>query len=189
MSAIDARIGEDDRRLLLDHYAFYRALETGSRVPTTPAQRHFVAVCRGVSAPETDHEWAYARFKRACAAANLDEAVVLAARFVLTPPDPGAEDADGGQVIDVPVRPCAGCGRPISPERLQAIPEAALCVSCQERAESASTDWRVSEVECPRCAARGLRSRMVWRTARDPTIPGYFLGCSRFPDCRYVDRS
>ena len=38
---------------------------------------------------------------------------------------------------------------------------------------------------CPRCAAKGVRSLLVWRHARDPSIPGEFLGCSRFPDCRY----
>ena len=54
---------------------------------------------------------------------------------------------------------------------------------------AAPSDWRVSELVCPRCASQGHQSPMVWRTARDPTIPGYFLGCSRFPECRYIDRS
>jgi hypothetical protein len=40
---------------------------------------------------------------------------------------------------------------------------------------------------CPRCAAKGLRSPLVWRHARDPSIPGEFLGCSRFPTCRYKE--
>jgi len=40
---------------------------------------------------------------------------------------------------------------------------------------------------CPRCAAKGIRSLLVWRHARDPSIPGEFLGCSRFPDCRYKE--
>jgi len=29
---------------------------------------------------------------------------------------------------------CAGCGRPIAPERLEAIPWAALCIDCQRKA-------------------------------------------------------
>ena len=29
---------------------------------------------------------------------------------------------------------CAGCGRPIAPERLEAIPWAALCIDCQRTA-------------------------------------------------------
>lgn len=127
---------------------------------------------------------AYTRFKQAVAAAGLSEATVVASGFVL-PPGQGVES----DVVDVPVRPCAGCGRPIPPERLEAVPAATRCVPCQQRAESAPADPRVSEVVCPRCATHGFQSRMVWRTARDPTVPGYFLGCSRFPDCRYVDRS
>ncbi len=188
MGAAVAAIGDDDRRLLIAHYEFYRALDTGGRIPTTAAQRHFIAVCRGGALPETDHERAYARFKQAAAAAGLSEAAVAASGFVL-PPEQSDEDAGAGDVVDVPVRPCAACGRPIPPERLEALPEATQCVRCQQSAETAPTDWRTSEVVCPRCAARGVQSRMVWRTARDPSISGFFLGCSRFPACRYVDRS
>ncbi len=120
---------------------------------------------------------------------GADEAAVVAGGFVLSSPDQISEDDDAGELVDMPVRPCVGCGRPIPPERVEAVPEATHCVSCQLQTESAPTDWHVSEIVCPRCAARGFQSRMVWRTARDPTIPGYFLGCSRFPECRYVDRS
>ena len=183
-----AAIGDDDRRLLVAFYEFYRALDTGSRAPTTEAQRHFVAVCRGAASPETEHERAYTRFKHAVAAAGLTEEALAASGFV-PPLGQGDEDTAAGEVVDVPVRPCAGCGRPIPPERLEVIPDATQCVPCQQRTESAPTDWRVSELVCPRCAVRGVHSRMVWRTARDPTIPGYFLGCNRYPECRYVDRS
>jgi hypothetical protein len=40
---------------------------------------------------------------------------------------------------------------------------------------------------CPRCKAKGIRSPLIWRHARDPSIPGEFLGCSRFPECRYKE--
>lgn len=189
MGAAEAAIGDNDRRLLVANYEFYRSLDTGRRSPTTPAQLHFVAVCRGTAAPETEHERAYTRFKQAVAVAGIEEAAAVAAGFVLLGAYSVGENVDDVRVADVPVRPCAGCGRPISPERLEALPEATRCVPCQQRAESASGDWQVSEVVCPRCAARGFQSRMIWRTARDPTISGYFLGCSRFPECRYVDRS
>ena len=109
--------------------------------------------------------------------------------IVVSPHDTG-EDIGASELVEVPVRPCAGCGRPIPPERLDALPDVTRCVTCQLRAEAAPSDPRVSDVECPRCAAQGLQARMVWRTARDPAMfAGYFLGCSRFPDCRYVDRS
>jgi uncharacterized protein YifE (UPF0438 family) len=45
-----------------------------------------------------------------------------------------------------------------------------------------------SSVPCPRCARRGIRSLLVWRRARNPNVPGEFLGCSRFPHCRYTER-
>src|SRR4051794_38582280 len=167
MGAAVAAIADDDRRLLVAHYPFYRALDTGSRMPTTAAQRHFIAVCRDRAPPETEHERAYTRFKQAVAAAGLSEAAVVASGFVLRPPDQG-DDTGAGDVVDVPVRRCAGCGRPIPPGRLEALPDATRCVPCQPRAEAAPTDWRVSEVECPRCRAHGFRARMVWRTARDP---------------------
>jgi hypothetical protein len=189
MEAATATIGDDDKRLLIAHYAFYHALDSGGRAPTTPAQRHFIAVCRGITSPETDHERAYSRFKRAVTASGLDETAVVASGFVLSPGRIGEDSDDAGAVVDIPVRPCVGCGRPIPPERLEAVPDATRCVPCQQRAESAPTHWRVSEVVCPRCASRGFQSRMVWRTARDPTISGYFLGCSQLPECRYVDRS
>jgi hypothetical protein len=45
-----------------------------------------------------------------------------------------------------------------------------------------------SDEECPRCAGRGVRSLLVWRHARDPNVPGEFLGCGRYPHCRYTER-
>ncbi len=187
MSASEVALGDDERLRLVAHYGFYRSLDSGTRVPTTEAQRRFVAVCRGTLIPETAHERAYLRFKQAVAAAGVDEAEVVAAGFIVPVPSEPAE-VDLSEFIDIPVRACAGCGRPIPPERLEALPEATMCVPCQQGAELAPTNWRVSEVECPRCARNGFRSLLVWRTARDATISGYFLGCSRFPECRYVDR-
>lgn len=188
------QLSEEHRRLLLAHYEFYRSLDEGRRAPTTAAQRHFLAVWRGTVSPETAHERAYLELVQAVRQAGLDESEVVASGFLFprVPPAGSAEEDVGieqGDVVDIPVRPCAGCGRPIAPERLAAIPEATRCVACQRREEAVPTDWRISEVQCPRCARNGFNSRMVWRTARDPTVPGYFLGCSRFPACRYVDRS
>ena len=112
MGAAGAAIGDDDRRLLVAHYQFYRSLDTGSRVPVTAAQRHFIAVCRGTASPETDHERAYSRFKQVVAAAGVSEEAVVASGFVWLLPGSHGEGIDAGEVVDVPVRPCAGCGRP-----------------------------------------------------------------------------
>jgi len=39
-------------------------LESGQLMPKTPAQEHFVAVCRGKCMPETDYEKAYLAWRR-----------------------------------------------------------------------------------------------------------------------------
>ena len=191
VAASDGPLSEGERLLLVAHYDFYRLLDAGKRIPTTEAQRHFISVCRGTASPETDHERAYLRFKAAIAVAGADEAGMVASGFTFSTASAVGGDSDivEGEFIDIPVRPCAACGRPIPPERLEAIPEATGCVSCQNREETDPTDWHISDIECPRCARNGIKSRMVWRTARDPSIAGYFLGCSRFPECRYLERS
>ena len=55
-----------------------------------------------------------------------------------------------------------------------------------EPASSLPPDY--SGVPCPRCARKGIRSLLVWRHARDPSLPGEFLGCSRYPHCQYKGR-
>jgi Prokaryotic dksA/traR C4-type zinc finger len=183
-------IGDDDRKLLMAHYAFYRTLDSGSRPPTTPARLHFIAVCRGTVPPETDHGRAYLRLKRAVMAAGIDEMAMVTSGFVLPAEVVGEERDDAGETVAIPVRPCISCGRLIPPERLEAIPDATSCVPCQQRTEAVTVGEHFTEVECPRCASRGMKSRLVWRIARDPAkFSGYFLGCSRFPECRYIDQS
>src|SRR6185369_9114005 len=54
----------EERELLRRHFAFYRALETGQRSPSSVAQKHFAAVCEGRVKAETTHEVAYAKYMR-----------------------------------------------------------------------------------------------------------------------------
>jgi uncharacterized protein YifE (UPF0438 family) len=62
-------------------------------------------------------------------------------------------------------------------------------VESSPRAESAAQPPpEYSGVPCPRCAAKGISSLLVWRRARDPSIPGEFLACSRYPHCQYKER-
>jgi len=188
MNSAGPILSDADRTLLMAHFSFYRALRSGERMPTTPAQQHFVAVCRGSTSPETDHEKAYLRFRLACKNSGVDEAQIVSAGFQFPPSHEPMQHEYDSDVVEIPVRLCLICSRPIHPERIEAVPNTTRCVSCQASAESVSSNPKSSGIECPRCAERGLRSQMVWRVARDPNIPGYFLGCSRFPDCRYVDR-
>ena len=86
------------------------------------------------------------------------------------------EEAEWGEVA----RTCSTCGRPIPLERLYALPDADRCVPCQEAHERAGVAPEV--VTCRRCGAP-----MVWRVTRSPDDTRYFLGCSRFPECRYLE--
>jgi hypothetical protein len=58
--------------------------------------------------------------------------------------------------------------------------------SCAETAAQPSPEY--SGVPCPRCAAKGIQSLLLWRRSRDPSITGEFLGCSRYPYCQYKEQ-
>jgi len=74
-------------------------------------------------------------------------------------------------------RRCADCGRPISAERLEALPGAILCVDCQQSDDRGAT---ASEGDyCPRCG-----SAMVVRPTRSAGITRNELVCSDSPRCR-----
>jgi hypothetical protein len=179
------QVSDFDRKLLVAHFAFYRTLDLGTRSPSSPAQRHFVDVCKGRSKPVTDHEFAYSRYMFTIQRTGIDESAAIASGFCFH-----TEFDVNTEFVDIQVRQCSVCHRPIPPERLQVFPATTSCVSCQHQSEMASADCQVSEIECPRCADEGFKSKMVWRSARDPAkFHGYFLGCSRFPLCRYIDES
>jgi hypothetical protein len=78
------RLSDEDRRLLVVHYRFYHALDTGARAPSTDAQQRFVAVCRGTAAPVTAHERAYANLKAFLQASGVPENDMVSSRFSLT---------------------------------------------------------------------------------------------------------
>lgn len=86
-------------------------------------------------------------------------------------------------------RPCTYCNAVIPPERLNAVPGSTLCVRCQEKAENVKTDTSHSGEICPRCRSKGIQSQLIWKRAHDPERSGEFLGCARFPECRYIARN
>ena len=53
----------DEISMLKRYLDFYKSLDEGVRVPTTPAQHNFVRVCKGLETPETDHELLYLSFR------------------------------------------------------------------------------------------------------------------------------
>jgi DnaK suppressor protein len=72
---------------------------------------------------EHDPEGATIGFERAQAQALLDQAVAQL----------GEIEAALLRVSSGAYGSCAACGRPIAPERLDARPEAALCITCASR--------------------------------------------------------
>lgn len=82
-------------------------------------------------------------------------------------------------------RACETCGSEIPPERLELYPDATLCVACkdaEERKPPVTGPGSPVDATCPLCG-----HKLVWRKARDPDIRGYFLGCSTYPACNYID--
>ena len=78
---------ERHRELVLKHAEFYRSLDSGARVPRTPAQQHFVAVCRGRVAPMTEHEHAFIAFRALVAKSRLSATEILNRQVRLTDAD------------------------------------------------------------------------------------------------------
>jgi hypothetical protein len=74
-------------------------------------------------------------------------------------------------------RPCSICGKPIPQERLEAVPDATLCMACQARDESGSPPGEVEY--CPKCG-----SPMEIRLGRSPGISRYVMTCTKNPPCR-----
>ncbi len=164
----DSALFEDSEWILIERYgAWMEALATGMIKPFTNAQIRFLAVANDQVEPQTDFEIVWKKLAR-----------------VLKQSEFGDVHREEGLEVG---RICGRCGQAISPDRLEVFPDATFCKRCQENAEHEQTDSDAKDLYCPRCANRGLKSKLVYRQARDPEIRGHFLGCSNFPDCRYTE--
>lgn len=74
-------------------------------------------------------------------------------------------------------RPCQECGRPIPPERLEALPEALRCVDCQQKIDRG--DDPAAAEYCPKCG-----SPMILRLSRGGGITRHTMRCGKVPPCR-----
>lgn len=52
------------KHLIEKHIKFYISLDSGNRIPETPAQKRFVDVCRGKVKAKTEHEIAYTKYRK-----------------------------------------------------------------------------------------------------------------------------
>ncbi len=71
---------------------------------------------------------------------------------------------------------CTACGRPIPPERLEALPDTRICVACQSADEQGGLEGE--DAWCPQCGGP-----MQWRVQHTGRTR-YRLVCQRFPACR-----
>ncbi len=72
--------------------------------------------------------------------------------------------------------PCAACGKPIPPERLEAVPGARLCAACQREGELGRP--MQERDHCPRCGAP-----LEVRVAERGGLTRYILACTGNPPC------
>lgn len=73
---------------------------------------------------------------------------------------------------------CSNCGRAIEAERLR--PGVTLCRECE--AGGVEREAEPTPEKCPRCG-----SVLVQRVRLKKGTSAYFIGCSRYPHCRYTE--
>ena len=83
-------------------------------------------------------------------------------------------DVEGDDEAWGMARKCAQCRQPIARERLEAFPDARLCVACQSTDECGEASG--PDEYCPRCG-----NVMTLRQTRSAGITRYVLSC---PKCR-----
>ncbi len=163
-----SEINQEELKILAQYGCWMEALANGEIEPFTEAQVQFVKVARGRESPATQFERVWVKYAQSF---------------------PATEGGNAEFENVMHERLCHACNKPIPVERLEIFPDTTLCRNCQESLESGELGSENSiEPVCPRCKERGLHSKLVYRQARDAEIGGYFLGCSRFPDCRYIDK-
>ena len=100
-------------------------------------------------------------------------------------------ECNSRKVEVVKSKDCENCGEKVSAGRIYALPSTTLCVNCINKDEEKIEDEDDVE-DCPRCKKKGIKSPLVWRERKieDPTrdfsTNRLFLGCSRYPSCRYT---
>ena len=120
--------------------------------------------------PRSEPEWAILESLMVASAGNVAcPACGRRGVAVLPAADPEAKWPD--------VVLCEGCAKPIPAERLEALPGATLCATCQSDEERGAGRGAVEY--CPRCGAP-----MEPRLARDRGITRYVMACTAVPPCR-----
>jgi uncharacterized protein YifE (UPF0438 family) len=69
----NGQLTAEEAALVERYLPFYRALDGGQRSPSTPEQRHFVAVCRCQAKAQTPHEIAYFKYRALVARQRVEQ--------------------------------------------------------------------------------------------------------------------
>ena len=181
-----------ENELLRENLEFYDSLDSGERTPVTKSQKQFVRVCKGLEEAKTDDEIAYEKYKKAFRfKTKRDNTRKRSAPKTRKPAiDPKeiakrnqelfretgylAEESQGGggskqyPTLKNPFRPLTTYGKKIILNKN-------------------------SSEHCPRCEEKGRgifplvqrqrkRSDPLW----DLSTNRSFIGCSNYPNCRYV---
>ena len=181
-----------ENELLRENLEFYDSLDSGERTPVTKSQKQFVRVCKGLEEAKTDDEIAYEKYKKAFRFKTKRENTRKRSAQKTRKPaiDPKeiakrnqelfretgylAEESQGGggskqyPTLKNPFRPLTTYGKKIILNKN-------------------------SSEHCPRCEEKGRgifplvqrqrkRSDPLW----DLSTNRFFIGCSNFPNCRYI---
>ena len=181
-----------ENELLRENLEFYDSLDSGERTPVTKSQKQFVRVCKGLEEAKTDDEIAYEKYKKAFRFKTKTENTRKRSAQKTRKPaiDPKeiakrnqelfretgylAEESQGGggskqyPTLKNPFRPLTTYGKKIILNKN-------------------------SSEHCPRCEEKGRgifplvqrqrkRSDPLW----DLSTNRSFIGCSNYPNCRYV---
>ncbi|MEK6233342.1 MAG: TraR/DksA C4-type zinc finger protein [Planctomycetales bacterium] len=112
---------------------------------------------------------------------NLIVELTLAAADRFTCPDCGSLGLALARPVEKfvdwsPAVRCQACGRPIPPERVEAMPSAKFCVNCQQKDDR--NEAKPDPEFCTRCG-----SEMTWRQSGSEDNVRFMLFCSKYPRC------
>jgi superfamily I DNA/RNA helicase/predicted RNA-binding Zn-ribbon protein involved in translation (DUF1610 family) len=91
------------------------------------------------------------------------------------------QTGNSSKTLNEQIKLCKHCFTPIPQQRLEAIPGIDICISCKEKLERGEQIVTSDTGICERCGAD-----MVWRYAKKTGTTRYFLGCSKYPKCRFT---
>ena len=160
----------DEHNFINRHLNFYQSLDNGQLKPKTQAQSRFVKVCRGELKPKTEHEVAYMNYKKRKAGKSEN----------VKPPKNITEE----QLRFITYNNFNYRKWKKTPQQIQSIRNQVQ--KDEEWIRKKDAERRMiqndSGIKCKKCGAP-----MVWRIRMSVSPAKHFLGCSRYPRCKYIE--